>query len=69
MNKGEYKIIIGAFEFGGISPEPIQEAYDTADSFYEPGLDMTVLVYLDEWGDDTFVELPYAGPSKEKSNE
>lgn len=64
MNIGEYKIIMGALEFGGLSDEPINEAYEMADKLYENGRDMTVMVYYDSWGDNKFVELPYAGPEK-----
>jgi len=63
-NIGEYKIIMGAFECGGLSVDPLYEAYEVADQMYEPGREMTVMVYLYEWGDDTFVELPYAGPNE-----
>lgn len=61
-NVGEYFIEMGAFKYGGLSPDPVTEAYEMADKFYEPGREMTVWVYYDRWKDYRFVELPYDGP-------
>ena len=59
---GFYKIEMGPFEYGSNSDDPINEAYEMANKFYEPGREITVWVYINEWGDNEMVLLPYAGP-------
>jgi len=44
-NIGEWFIEMGALEFGGLSDDPITEAYEMADKLYEPGREITVWVY------------------------
>lgn len=63
LNRGEFVIIMGALEYGGLSDDPVTECYDMADSLYEPGREMTLWVYYDAWNDGEFARLPYAGPA------
>lgn len=58
-NVGEWFIEMGALEMGGLSPDPITEAYEMADKLYEPGREMRVWVYYDRWNDGEFLRLPY----------
>lgn len=62
MARGSYIIEMGAFEYGSTSDDPICDAYEMANSFYKPDSDIKVWVYIEAWGDNQYVELPYAGP-------
>lgn len=59
---GSFIIEMGPFEYGSTANDPIIEAYEMANKFYEPNREIKVWVYINAWGDNEYVELPYAGP-------